>query len=382
MRHILQSRPQLLPLLQAAAQGRQDLLFATFTEAQVRWALASGLGPLLFRATQADPQAAASPLWPLLRGADLTARVLTAEQCEALSEILDVCQGRVHTVGLLKGISIAEQYYPAPHLRPMRDIDVLVPVADLPTMEALLSELGYSQPVKRPLQPEFRPHHSSPFFHPRRGLWIEVHWRLFSSHSVFETDKVFRLTHLATQLRHSTFHGREVTRLSEELQLVYLAAHWSHSYNSVDVLGSMIAMVDLIYLLGNSKNPLHWESILEWLHGSAAAVPLYLLLTYLRRCDLITVDAEVLRELARRQGALGKLNLTVLHALIDRYLVDGRAPGTILSARTLSILWQSLLLPGPPWRNLLLFPWHLFPSWGGIQARLSRLRSLPDADAQ
>jgi len=376
MRYFLQHRPQLLPLLQAASQRRKDLVVAAFDEAHVRWALETGLGPLLCQATQADPQAAASPLWPLLRGAELTAQVLAAEHFEAMSEILDACKGHVPTVILLKGISISEQYYPAPHLRPMRDIDFLVAEADLPPMESLLLELGYSQPLKRPLKAGERPpHHSSPFFHPRRGIWIEVHRRLFSSLSAFATDKVFRRAHVATQLRPSTFQGREVTRLSEELQLVYSAAHWNRDYNILDVLGAMIAMLDIIYLLGNRKKALHWEQLLAWLHGSAAALPLYLLLTYLQRCHLIEVEPEVLRELSLRQRALGNLSLTVLHALIDRYLVDGRPPGPILSLRNLPILWNTLLLPGPPWRNLLLVPWYLVPSRAGIRARFARLQA-------
>jgi hypothetical protein len=53
-------------------------------------------------------------------------------------------RGRRHG-GPAQGISIAEQYYPVPHYRPMRDIDFLVAEADLPTMESPL-ELGYFQP--------------------------------------------------------------------------------------------------------------------------------------------------------------------------------------------------------------------------------------------
>jgi len=140
----------------------------------------------------------------------------------------------------------------------------------------------------------------------------------------------------------------------------------------------MIAMLDVIYLLGNSKSALHWERILDWLHGSAAALPLYLLLTYLQRCHLIEVAPEVLHELSCRQRSLGKLGLFMMHALIDRYLVDGRSPGPILSPRNLPLLWNTLLFPGPPWRNLLLLPWYLLPSWVGIRAQLARLHAYTD----
>jgi hypothetical protein len=227
----------------------------------------TGLSPLLFAVTQADPHAPASPFWPLLRGADLTARVLTAEHFEAMSEILDACRGLVDSVVLLKGISIAEQYYPVPYYRPMRDIDFLVAEADLPTVESLLGKLGYFQPQKISISPGSGRHHSSPFFHSRRGIWIEVHWGLFSSLSIFATDPLFHPDHVATQLRLSTFQGRPVTRLSAELQLVYIAAHWHHQYNILAVEGAMIAMVDLLYLLESCKSTLHWEQILEGVHG-------------------------------------------------------------------------------------------------------------------
>jgi hypothetical protein len=375
MKRFLRHRPQLLPLLQGASQGRKDLALAAFDEAHVRWALETGLGPLLFQATQGAPQAAASPLWPLLRGADLTAQVLAAEHFTAMNEILDACKGHVHTVVLLKGISISEQHYPASHLRPMRDIDFLVAEADLPTVEALLLQLGYSQPFQRPLQAGETPHHGSPFFHQQRGIWVEVHRRLFSSLTRFGTEKVLRSEHLTTQFRPSTFQGREVTRLSDELQLVYIASHWNRDYNIVDVLGAVIAMLDIIYLLGNSKSTLHWERILDWLHGSTAALPLYLLLTYLQRYHLIEVAPEILHELSFRQRAFGKLSLLMMHALIDLYLVDGKAPGPILSLRNLPILWNTLLLPGPPWRNLLLLPWSLLPSRVGIRAQFARLQA-------
>src|SRR5919109_2160968 len=112
--------PSLLALLQAAAQGRRDLPLTAFTDAQISWAVDTGLGPLLMYTTAAASQGTNSPHRPLLQGAELTARLLTAETLDAMEEMLDVCAGHVPPLTLLKGISIGTQYYPAPHLRPMR----------------------------------------------------------------------------------------------------------------------------------------------------------------------------------------------------------------------------------------------------------------------
>jgi hypothetical protein len=368
--------PQLLLLLQSVSQERTDAPLEAFDEAHIRWAIDTGLGPLLSRATRDDPRASASPLWPLLRGADLTARVLAEEQREALGEILTACDGRVSPLVLLKGISISDQHYPEPHLRPMRDIDLLVEAAAFPTLASLLRQLGYRQPYAHRHAPgqHYRRHHGSPFFHPHRGLWIEVHWRLFSSLSVFENDKVFRLGRLRTQFTPSCFQGRAVTRLSNELQLLYIAAHWSRDYNALDVVGSVFALVDMFFLLRNTGEALRWERILDWTQDSAAAVPLYLLLTYLVKYRLIAVEPDILRTLALRQRTFGRVNLALMHALIDRYVVDGRSLGRFLNARNLPILWNTLLLPGPPFRNLMLIPWRLLPSWVGVKNQLGKLK--------
>jgi Uncharacterised nucleotidyltransferase len=53
-------------------------------------------------------------------------------QLEAVGEIIEACRGRVPTLVLLKGMSIAEQFYPESHLRLMRDVDFLVPKKYVP----------------------------------------------------------------------------------------------------------------------------------------------------------------------------------------------------------------------------------------------------------
>jgi hypothetical protein len=106
--------PQLRALLPAASQGHNGLTLSAFHENQIRWAVRTGLGPLLLYTTTVDAAIAQSPLWPLLHGANLTAQLLSAEQFDATCEILDACEGRAPAVALRKGISIAEQYYPTP----------------------------------------------------------------------------------------------------------------------------------------------------------------------------------------------------------------------------------------------------------------------------
>jgi hypothetical protein len=96
-------------------------------------------------------------------------------------------------------------------------------------------------------------------------------------------------------------------------------------------------------------------------------VHLCLLLTYLHTHRLINMAPEVLHALLGQQHAFGPVNLKLMHALIDRYIVDGKPFGYVRSLRHLDIIWQTCLLPGPPWHNLLRVPWNLF-----IASRLVR----------
>jgi Uncharacterised nucleotidyltransferase len=360
MKSLSSHSPRLLALLEAASQGRQDLCLASFAVAQVQWAIETGIAPLLCHTTRADPYAALAPSWPLLRSADLTARMLSADQIDAMREIIEACKGYIPPLTLLKGISIGEQYYPAPHLRVMADLDVLVEEAARPAMEARLYRLGYRQQSPHPPAFYATHHHSMPFFHPHRGIWVEVHRALVSPHSLVGGDPIFGRTHLSSQLRLSRFQGEWVRRLSPELQIVYITTHWAQSFT---VIGGMVALLDLIYLLQQTREAVRWEHLLDWVTGSATATYLYLLLTYLATSQLIDIAPAILRGLGGRQRAFGPHSLQLVHRLIDQYLVDGRPFGRVCSARNVKVLWQSLLWPAPPWCNLMRALWHLI--WPG-----------------
>jgi len=266
-------------LLQAASQNRTDLTLADFRAEQIRWAVETGLGPLLRRATANDPTARTSPLWPFLRGADLTARLIVGEQMDAMDEIIRTCEGQTPPLTLLKGISIGEQHYPEPHLRLMGDIDVLVDQGIIRTVESLLLRLGYCRYSENPPAFYDTHHHLTPLFHPGKRVWVEIHRGLFPADSPVASDRVFGLENLRRELRLSEFRGRPVNRLSDELQVVYLASHWAFGFSRVR---GMVGMLDLIYLLKKAPG-LRWERILDWLDGSIAATYVYVLLRGQRR---------------------------------------------------------------------------------------------------
>jgi hypothetical protein len=286
----------------------------------------------------------------------MTARVIAAEHLDAMAEIIDACKTHVAPLTLLKGISICEQHYPHPHLRPMRDIDFLAEAANVTAVESVLVELGYRQQSQLPHTFWQKHHHSMPFFHPQRRVWLEVHRGLVPAKSRLSRDKVFSLESVKAQLRPSEFQGRKVNRLSDELQVVYIASHWARDFKFI---GGIVALLDMIYLLEKTKDALDWDQILNWVRDSVASAYLYILLSYLDKYRLIDIAPEILSQLSLQQRSFGKVNLKIVHGLIDRCFVEGRNYGNVLRLRNCALIWGALLSDRSPLINLLLVPWEL-----------------------
>jgi hypothetical protein len=351
--------PRLVPLLRAAADGRHDVRLASLDDLAIRWAVATGLGPLLWHVTRDDERREASPLWPRVHSAHLTARIVAAGQQEAVTEILDACAEGGCTLTLLKGISVAHHLYPEPGLRPMRDIDVLARDADVPVVEAALTALGYRQCATAPAAFYETHHHTMPFLDARRGVWVEVHRRLATARAGRAVEDVLAPEHVTANLEPMDFLGRRAMRLTGELELVHVATHWASRFQ---IVGGAIPLLDLVYLLKAAGGRLRWERILAWLDGAPrTAAHLHAALTYLARRRLAPIAPALVDALARRQRSFGAPSLRIVHALIDRFLLDGAAPGRLLSEDRLRIVWNTLLQPGRPVLNLAALPWRVLP---------------------
>jgi hypothetical protein len=347
-------KPSLLHILKAAAGGALSDTAAVqeLNDGQVRWAVETGLGPLLHGLVRADSPLTRSRMWPLLQGSALAARVESADQLEAAAEILDACRGGLPPLGLLKGISLCEREYPSPHLRPMRDIDLLVDRPAVPEVEGVLRRLGYEREVSSQSYDEH--HHVAPFVHPRTGVWVEVHHRLFRPASALGSDPIFSAAHVDAQMGESALRERPVRRLGPEMQVVYLAAHWASSSKLVGGRGGLLPLLDLVYLL--KAHAVRWPLLLSWLEGSAAAPSVYALLAYGTRRGVLAVPEDVLEALRGRQRAFDALTLAGVSAVIDRCMVEGRRQLPLVGRNGLAALWEGLFLPGPPLRNLARVP--------------------------
>lgn len=150
----------------------------------------------------------------------------------------------------LKGPVLAQALYGDISLRTSRDLDFLVPMAQLQDTEALLITLGYIK------EEEFesilgdwkwREHHTT-FNHPVSKIKVEVHWRLSPGPSK-EPDFDALWEHART----SSQFGQHVHYLGQEDLFLFLAAHgarhgWSRLRWLLDIKQLLLQQPDAAVL--------------------------------------------------------------------------------------------------------------------------------------
>ncbi len=324
-------------------------------DATAAWVMRSGLGPILWSRVKHAPGQLSENALLQLKTADLSARMLSAVTFDALETILDHAGRNNCPVTLLKGVSVAQQYYPQRHWRLMRDIDLLVEAEDQSRLEQILRDLGFSQRSEMPPSFFAGHHHSMPFYHPQLRCWVEVHKALVLPHGEFSHVRAFQPDALRVERRQLAHDSASLWRLSNELQLVYTAVHWGAK---LQIIGGLVPVVDTILLLKSVGRDLDWERVLTMCRDITAARYLALMIAYLVRHDLCTVPTEVWAALARGRRNIGFLGMKILLDSIDDYLVDGRPLDGFVSAAILDTGWSTLLEEGNPWLKLLKLPWR------------------------
>ena len=350
---------------------------------QIRHVMEAGLAPLLYRATQDTIEQAPAARRDALKAADLTAQVLYGNACDATSEILDACRERGVRVTLLKGISVGDQYYPAAHLRPMGDIDLLVAEDDRAWVESMMLRRDYSP------MPNFQAGegaaHGAPLFHRERRVWVEIHTALFPKGERLLQNGLFNASQIARQTVASTFQGQPVYRLTGEMQLVYIASYWIRDLSNNPFHPSFVApLLDAVYLLKTSGHTLDWDGLLEWLDNDIAAASLYITLYYLSAHGLDQSATQILSRLASSQDLVGAAERRILCGMIDASLVGGKPFLGQFGERHPMIaltVMNSMLAPGSHVGKVLSLPWDVvFPPWiperYSVAYQLERLKRL------
>lgn len=122
----------------------------------------------------------------------------------------------------LKGPVLAQALYGDISLRTSRDLDILIPIEQLDTAEALLFEQGYEKEygINKELNEWKWRHRHVNYYHPQKKITIEIHWRL-NTGPAKEPD----FNELWERRMQSTLPGNEVYMLNGEDLFLYLNIH-------------------------------------------------------------------------------------------------------------------------------------------------------------
>lgn len=292
----------------------------SFSDADFRWVHDAGLAPLVHKAI--EDRMIAPPSLAMRRQlvvTDLVARVRHQANVEAACEVIDECHALGIRPTLLKGILVSQQFYPEAHLRPMVDVDVLVPASSYMAVEAAMVRRGY-QKIDYPMR-----HHGPPLYHPGRQACIELHTDLFPEDAPVRRGHVLSRENAWAHVQAASFAGRDVGGLSSEFQLVYLASSWINDLTNSGIRPSFLhLLLDVIYLVKAERASIDWATLVGGIDNPMARASTFVTLDYLHRCGLANVPHETLTTLAKGQRIVGTVQLALFRWMVDQYLVAGR----------------------------------------------------------
>lgn len=330
----------------------------------VEWIILSGLGPLacyLIRSGGVEED----QIPEAIRGAELTGRLQTRNLTDALASTLDVLADAGIAPVAMKGITFAHGYYPQPHLRIMKDVDLLVSTDRREPAEAALLAAGFVRGDGMTFERYLPHHHAAPLYHAEKQLWVEIHSALLPPAARASAEAPFNYTSLAEISRPGPVGPGFSSRLSPEVELMLLATAWCRDLgDDFGEPGLQRRLFDAVFLL-REEPELDWEKIQAWSNDTLVGKCCGVLLSYLARHTAL--PASALQTLGRMENQFQGRRVTGLtHNLLDRYLLADRHQSRWFSRGALANTFTTLLAPTPPWQSVAGLPLNvLFPQKNG-----------------
>ncbi len=244
-------------------------------------------------------------------------------------------------VCLLKGAALESAIYPGPGFRPMGDIDLLIAADMHPEFDKILRNEGYIQQSSQPAAYYLNHHHRMPYWHAQKGIWIEVHTRLFPSvaNALLPWQETFEMGDV------------EVHRLQPRAHALYTVAHWAYPFPGSK---GLVGLVDLGLLLRAAGMPEVQD------YPLTAGERDWLLRALETACRLLPVDMPVRSPASH--APLETVRLRLLSGIALDYIVDDRPYSRWHSPSVLAGTWEALMNTARPVVALASLPWwFLFP---------------------
>jgi len=285
-------------------------------------ALTSGTGPLLGFWAETGRVRVNADVGAVLARHLAHGRARAERLDRGLGEALDTLAAAGVTVTLLKGTHTARAYYAEPGLRPMSDIDFLIPPAARRSAERALARAGWvrGERQRAPYKCDWKPPgvdtrvRSFSYLHTWEPWSVELHTSL---DRIFAPGRIARLPSRPGDDEASEIFGRSVRVLTPPLSIAYLAAHASEE-SHVARLMRILELV-LVCRAEAARGRLVWSELRAVAAATATAGFLYPALAFADRLAPGTIESQLLTECA---GAAGPR----VRAIVDGDTAADRLP--------------------------------------------------------
>jgi hypothetical protein len=259
----------------------------------------------------------------MLKGADLTTRVIYRQTENAAVELARRLQGIGVIPTFIKGISTSDQFYAPSYLRVMADIDILIERTQVDIVMAELAALGYEiEDQQWDHYHAFGHHHLPAARHPGTGATIEVHTGLFGSDELYSREPVFQPRSFAGQSIAFDYRGIRVARFTPEFQFIFTVSKWSVDD---DWAINLTGINDVIHILRKYEYDFDWLTISTWIAANPHLGPIITaLLYYLEQAAIVTISPGLRRVLSGVDQTPGKQTLRLLAWLLHTYPFNAR----------------------------------------------------------
>lgn len=230
-----------------------------------------GMAPLLYRHLSSLPWTFPDVFIRRLRFLTLHHKQANAMLLQSLQGILETLQQHDIPVLVLKGAALCNTLYPEPGLRPMRDIDLLLPPEHIHHAQELLQKTGLC--LSRSIVPEDH-FHLTPLYQKVNGysICVELHHGLFPNCPPYTEMPPFDVLY-ERAFAFKFNNGQVAATLAHEDMLWHLYEHGFHPPLTYEPY-KIVTVADIISLVEKYNKYLDWDRIRSVYPHLMRALPL------------------------------------------------------------------------------------------------------------
>lgn len=281
-----------------------------------------GLAPLLMAALKARGRMDEPPAAVVenLRMACTHTHVANWLAYQELGRLLELFDREQIPLVLLKGCALAVTLYPDVNLRPMGDLDLLIPRAAAARGIVLLTEQGYSSLPE--LTDGFQQRFSNEqalYRGGQRPSQVDLHWHVLGLPYYRARIPVEWFWERTTEV---SVNSQKAQILSPTAQFVHLALHFALQHRSTRLLWSY----DLALLLARYRDEIRWDEVADVAHAFGLSQALQTALAHVADTWSVSVPADARAQLSGFRVSIGdRISFAVATAQQTnaRLLLDG-----------------------------------------------------------